>query len=105
MSRFYLSDYILSFTLPRLPYVEGHYVYAWRDGWRTFYIGMGTNRRAWNEHLPLPENRRRATPNFNVLILEHRLTKPQAHLAERYFLAKYTREGYLLLNNRIPNKL
>jgi len=105
MSKFYLSPFLQSFTIHNLPYVQDYYVYAWLDGWKVFYLGMGTNRRAWNEHLPLPENRRIECDNFRVRILRHRLSKPQAHLIERHYLDHYTRRGFKLLNNRIPRNL
>lgn len=66
---------------------------------------MGRNRRAWNEHLSLPENRRRQAEVFRVRIFKHGLTKAQAHLAERHYIAMYTQRGVILLNNRIPTEL
>ena len=105
MTKFYLSPFLQHQTIHNLDYVQDHYVYAWLDAWKVFYIGMGTNRRAWNDHLPLPENRRRQTENFRVRILRHRLNKPQAHLIERYYIDHYTQRGFELLNDRIPRNL
>lgn len=105
VSKFYLSNFLLTHTIHNEPFVCGYYVYAWLDAWQVFYIGMGKNRRAWNEHLPLPENRRRQAAEFRVRILKHNLTKAQAHLAERHYIASHTRRGLVLLNNRIPTTL
>ena len=104
-TRFYLPPKILNITIHNRPYVSGHYVYLWRDGREVFYIGMGTNRRAWNDHLPLPENRRRVADKFMVQILRHQLNKAQAHYIERLYIAQYTSKGCTLLNDRIPRKV
>ena len=102
-SKFYLSNYLLDFTIHNQEYVANYYVYAWLDTWKVFYIGMGTNRRAWNEHLPLPENRRRTCDVFKVRILRHNLSKKQAHLIERHYIDYYQSRGFELFNSRIPN--
>src|SRR5690554_2159620 len=90
MNRFYLPLSLREYTQHSLPYVDGHYVYAWLDTTNIFYVGMGTNRRAWNNHLPLPEKYRDAATNFWVRILAHGLTKTQAHGMERYYITLYS---------------
>lgn len=104
-TKFYLSNYLLDFTIHDLDYVSNYYVYAWLDKWKVFYIGMGRNRRAWNEHLPPPEKRRAECEVFRVRILRHNLTKQQAHLIERYYIDYYQSRGFELFNQRIPKKL
>jgi len=105
MAKFYLSPFLQDFTIHNAPYVQDYYVYAWLDGWKVFYIGMGTNRRGWNEHLSPPEKIRQEAERFRVRILRHRLTKGQAHLIERHYIDHYTRRGFVLANNRIPRNL
>lgn len=100
-SVFYLSKYLKSFTCGPNP-VIGHYVYEFRSGFRPFYVGMGTNRRAWNQHYPSPEKMRQTCRNFRVYILHHNLTKAEAHLLERYHIDTLLKRGIVLLNERIP---
>lgn len=64
---------------------------------------MGHSRRAWNDHLPSPENRRREAKNFRVIIVRHNLSKEQAHLIERYHIIALINRGVNLINERIPN--
>jgi len=104
MNRFILSPALQEITIgPHI--LIGHYVYEYRSNNIPFYIGMGTNRRAWNIHLSPPEEMRRASTNFRVVIIRHNLTKKQAHLAERYYTKKRISEGFQLLNSRIPTGL
>lgn len=103
MTRFYLPPKLLDITLHPLPYVSLHYVYEWIDNGTIFYIGMGSNRRAWNTHLPHPENRRSAATNFRIHIFKHNLTKEEAHLIERFRTLHLTKAGLVLLNVRIPS--
>jgi hypothetical protein len=102
MAKFYLSPFLQYQTIHNLDYVQDYYVYAWLDGWKVVYLGMGTKRRAWNNH---PHLTKPYSENFRVRILRHRLNKPQAHLIERHYIDHYTRRGFVLLNNRIPNNL
>ena len=101
--KFHLSQFLQNQTLNNITYVTGYYVYEWRDCNQVFYVGMGTNRRAWDDHLPLPENRRRTAANFMVNIYRDSLTKAQAHLLERHHTYSLTKRGIILLNARIPN--
>jgi hypothetical protein len=103
MIKFWIPPKLSYYTTHNFPYVLNYYIYEWRDNNIPFYIGMGHSRRAWNDHLPLPENRRRVAQNFRVVILRHNLTKPQAHLIERHHITALTNRGIVLLNERIPN--
>ena len=104
MNRFVLPPSLQEITIgPHI--LKGYYVYEWRCRNIPFYIGMGTNRRAWNIHLSPPESRRRASSCFRVVIIRHNLSKKQAHLAERYHTKKRLAEGFQLLNDRIPTGL
>lgn len=101
MTRFYLSPFLRYITTPKISYVAGHYVYEWLDDGVIFYLGTGINRRAWNEHLPTPEKRRRDSVDFQVRIFKHGLTKDQAHLIERHRTKLLISLGTELLNTRI----
>lgn len=99
MNKFIIPPKLLLITYgPEI--LLGHYVYVWLDCQQPFYVGVGTNRRAWNDHLPLPENRRRLSKHFRVKILRHQLTKPNAHTLEKQVMAFYRRRGNVLLNER-----
>lgn len=104
MKLYFLSNHILNETYPpTLRFVSNYYVYEWRDQGTIFYVGVGHNRRAWNEHLPLPENRRRQSKHFKVHIFKHGLTKAEAHAIERMRIAHLIKLGTVLYNSRIPN--
>jgi hypothetical protein len=103
MNNYFLSSFIQDITFPStLRFVSGFYVYEWRDGDTIFYVGAGTKRRAWNEHLPLPENRRRQAKKFRVHIFKHELTKDEAHAVER-MRTLHLSKLFDLYNTRIPN--
>ena len=102
MSPFELNSFLQSQTLgPKTLY--GHYVYQWLDNGTIFYIGSGTNRRAWNQHNPNAEYIRQISTNFMVQILQHHLNKEYAHRLERKYIRKAFSDGILLTNQRIPN--
>ena len=89
---------------PRNRYPLRHYIYFWRNGLDIFYVGVGTNRRAWNDHLPYLENVRRTSPFFNVVIYRDDLTKEAAHKLERKLIVKLSQK-HSLLNKKVPQKV
>lgn len=102
MTRFYLTPFMSSYTIgPNV--VLGHYIYEWWDQRIPFYIGSGTNRRAWNTHYPLVEERKLASTLFKVVIIRHHLNKKMAHAWERRLIVQRVRQGHHLLNQKIPN--
>ena len=102
MNRFALPPKLLAITSgPEV--VIGHYVYEWYDNEILFYIGMGTNRRAWNQHLDYIENIRIASDYFHVKIVRHGLTKPTAHAFERNWTQFRERCGAQLVNKKIKS--
>jgi len=104
MTRYYLTNHLIDITYPStLRFVIGYYVYEWRDDDTIFYIGTGHRRRAWNEHLPLPENRRRQAKKFKVHIFKHGLSKIEAHKIERMRITHLQQLGIVLFNTRIPS--
>ena len=105
MNKFFLPPKLQWITINSPEFVLGHYIYEWRDCNQVFYVGMGTNRRAWNQHLPLPQERREAATNFKVNIYRDGLTKAQAHLLERHLTIRYLNLGFELLNERISNNV
>jgi len=106
MTRFYLTQFHKAVTINEIDYTSHYYVYEWRDGFKVFYIGSGTGRRAWKEHLPLPENKRiDSGDRFRVYIVRDGMTKTLAHTIERYHMLNAISRGIKLLNKRIPNNV
>lgn len=103
MNKFFLPPKLRYMTINQPEFVLGAYVYEWRNNNIVFYVGAGTNRRAWNTHLTLPQERREAATNFKVNIYRHGLTKSQAHLLERHLTLRYLNLGFELMNERISN--
>jgi hypothetical protein len=101
MKHYALNNHLQSITLGKTK-VYGHYVYEWLDNGKPFYIGSGTNRRAWNTHNPLAEAQRRNSTNFRVVIHKQYLSKQMAHLEERILTMKRLSQGFTLTNERLP---
>ena len=100
MKEFRLTPHLCSYTLSR-EIVKGYYVYLWLDSGKIFYVGMGAERRAWNEHLPHVESIRQSSISFKVRILRDCMSKPMAHRYERYITQRLLRQGIKLVNKKV----
>ncbi len=101
MKGFWLPPKLRQITIGPL-IVKGHYVYEWLDHGKVFYVGMGTNRRAWNTHNSLAESIRFSSTCFRVRIINHCMSKQLAHAVERSHTHRLTSLGFFLANERIP---
>jgi len=102
MVSYRLSPFLLEHTIgPEI--VRGYYVYCWLDSGKVFYIGMGKERRAWNEHLEPAESIRQSSISFTVRILRDGMTKPIAHRYERFKISQFIAQGIPLINRKVPN--
>lgn len=85
---------------------KGYYVYVWLINGVPFYVGKGTDRRAWavhylgeSEHFSQAEIIRRSNPlSFVVEIVRDDLTNEGALLLESTFISWFERCGYQLTN-------
>ena len=101
MKYFVLSSHLQAISISPQK-LHGHYVYEWLDSGTPFYVGSGTNRRAWNTHNPQAELQRLSSTNFKVIIHKQFLSKKLAHLEERLLTNKRLRQGFVLTNERLP---
>lgn len=101
MERFLIPTPHFDITYSPSP-IYGYYVYEWLDHYKPFYVGMGTQYRAWAQHHPITEERKEQSTKFRVRIVQHRLTKKLAHKFERMLIKRYVSQGISLTNIRIP---
>lgn len=70
--------------------VVNYYVYIWLDNGVPFYVGMGSNNRAWEkQHNNSVEKKRRESKNFDILIYEHNLTQKDANRLVKKLIYHY----------------